>query len=314
MLTHFERRGKPVPENAGTLLLRNIDHYWFHTGEAHAIRQMLGHAEPARFRRQHLGGGISTGVEDLSVESIYNHLAELIDAGETVAVATIIDVKGSVPREVGAKMIIHPLGRHVGTVGGGCGEADVMRAALDVIQTGEPATVRVDLTEDVSMQALGVCGGILDVFVERVGSETKDEGRRTKDEDSFVVGQFVLRRRPRSPRSTRANRWRWRPSSAARPRGARRWSGSTSRRWAIWAWATSHRRSSPTRKRSCAAANTNYSSTRSHPRFDASTLHAPRLRRSPAPLARAADRRRRAHRRPAGADGEPVRFRGDGAR
>jgi xanthine dehydrogenase accessory factor len=102
------------------------------------------------------------------VESIYNHLAELIDAGETVAVATIIEVKGSVPREVGAKMIIHPLGRHVGTVGGGCGEADVMRAALDVIQTGEPATVHVDLTEDVSMQALGVCGGILDVFVERV--------------------------------------------------------------------------------------------------------------------------------------------------
>ena len=115
------------------------------------------------------------------MESIYNHLAELIDAGETVAVATIIDVKGSVPREVGAKMIIHPLGRHVGTVGGGCGEADVMRAALDVIQTGEPATVRVDLTEDVSMQALGVCGGILDVFVERVGrTRTKDEGRRMR--------------------------------------------------------------------------------------------------------------------------------------
>jgi len=85
-------------------------------------------------------------------------------------------------------MIIHPLGRHVGTVGGGCGEADVMRAALDVLQTGEPATVRVDLTEDVSMQALGVCGGILDVFVERVGSET-DEGRKTKDGSTFVVGR-----------------------------------------------------------------------------------------------------------------------------
>jgi xanthine dehydrogenase accessory factor len=104
------------------------------------------------------------------VESIYDKLAEFADTGETVAVATIIDVKGSVPREVGAKMIIHPLGRHVGTVGGGCGEADVLRAALDVIQTGEPATVRVDLTEDVSMQALGVCGGIMDVFVERVAS------------------------------------------------------------------------------------------------------------------------------------------------
>ena len=129
------------------------------------------------------------------MESIYNHLAELIDAGETVAVATIIEVKGSVPREVGAKMIIHPLGRHVGTVGGGCGEADVMRAALDVIQTGEPATVRVDLTEDVSMQALGVCGGILDVFVERVGTRrrTKDEGRRMR---SFRRRSIVIRQRP----------------------------------------------------------------------------------------------------------------------
>jgi xanthine dehydrogenase accessory factor len=123
------------------------------------------------------------------VESIYNHLADLIDAGETVAVATIIDVRGSVPREVGAKMIIHPLGRHVGTVGGGCGEADVLRAALDVLQTGEPAAVRVDLTEDVSMQALGVCGGIMDVFVERVGSGTEDEGRKTKDGSIFVTGR-----------------------------------------------------------------------------------------------------------------------------
>jgi xanthine dehydrogenase accessory factor len=102
------------------------------------------------------------------VNTIYDELAGFLDSGETVAVATIIAVRGSVPREVGAKMIIHPLGRHVGTVGGGCGEADVIRSALDVIQTGRPTVVRVDLTEDVSMQALGVCGGIMDVFVERV--------------------------------------------------------------------------------------------------------------------------------------------------
>ncbi len=105
----------------------------------------------------------------MATENIYNHLAAMLANRETVAVATIIEVKGSVPREVGAKMIIHPLGRHVGTVGGGCGEADVIRAGLSVMQTGEPAVVRVDLTEDISMQALGVCGGILDVFVEQVG-------------------------------------------------------------------------------------------------------------------------------------------------
>jgi xanthine dehydrogenase accessory factor len=115
------------------------------------------------------------------MESIYARLNDFIAEAETVAVATIIDVKGSVPREVGAKMIIHPLGQHVGTVGGGCGEADVIKAALDVIQTGEPATVRVDLTEDISMQSLGVCGGIMDVFVERVGETTADGGPQTDD-------------------------------------------------------------------------------------------------------------------------------------
>ncbi len=104
------------------------------------------------------------------MESIYIKLDELMAAGETVAVATIVDVRGSVPREVGAKMIIHPLGRHVGTVGGGCGEGDVIRTALDVIQTGAPEIVHVDLTEDISMQSLGVCGGIMDVFVERVSA------------------------------------------------------------------------------------------------------------------------------------------------
>ncbi len=102
-----------------------------------------------------------------SGKSIYQSLAELLTAGETVAVATIISVKGSVPREVGAKMIIHPAGRHVGTVGGGCGEHKVILAGLDVIHTGEPRMVRVDLTEDIGMESLGVCGGIMDVFVER---------------------------------------------------------------------------------------------------------------------------------------------------
>ncbi|MBN1287572.1 MAG: DinB family protein [Anaerolineae bacterium] len=47
--THLKHRGEPHPENAGTRLLRNIYHYWFHIGEAHAIRQMLGHGELPQF-------------------------------------------------------------------------------------------------------------------------------------------------------------------------------------------------------------------------------------------------------------------------
>ena len=43
------RDGKPVDENIGTLLMRNIYHYWYHTGEASAVRQMLGHTDLPEF-------------------------------------------------------------------------------------------------------------------------------------------------------------------------------------------------------------------------------------------------------------------------
>jgi hypothetical protein len=49
LLTHFEWQGEPLEENVGTLLQRNLYHYWFHTGEAHAVRQMLGHGDLPQF-------------------------------------------------------------------------------------------------------------------------------------------------------------------------------------------------------------------------------------------------------------------------
>ena len=47
--TYFVYKGKPRPESIGTMQLRNIYHYWYHTGEAHAIRDMLGHRELPQF-------------------------------------------------------------------------------------------------------------------------------------------------------------------------------------------------------------------------------------------------------------------------
>lgn len=97
---------------------------------------------------------------------IYETLTKLLEAGTPAALATIIRVRGSVPREVGTKMIIHPFGQHVGTVGGGCGERDVIGAGILALNTGEPQWLEVDLTEEVTMESLGVCGGIMEVFVE----------------------------------------------------------------------------------------------------------------------------------------------------
>lgn len=105
------------------------------------------------------------------MSDFYTTVEQVIRGGTRVAVATIIAIRGSVPREVGTKMLIHPQGRHMGTIGGGCGESDVIHAGLRALDDGRPALVHVDLTEDIAMESLGVCGGIMDVFVEPWGDE-----------------------------------------------------------------------------------------------------------------------------------------------
>ena len=100
------------------------------------------------------------------MRELFQDIIHELETGETVALATIVKRKGSVPREVGAKMLVHRGGKITGTVGGGCGEAEVWRAALNVIDTRLPHTVQVDLTEEIAMESQGVCGGIFDVFIQ----------------------------------------------------------------------------------------------------------------------------------------------------
>lgn len=99
------------------------------------------------------------------MEAIYRRLLELVDQGAGVALATVVRTKGSVPREPGARMLIYPGGQHLGTVGGGCGEGEVLRQAVVVIATGQARLVEVDLTDDISMQSQGICGGSMGILV-----------------------------------------------------------------------------------------------------------------------------------------------------
>lgn len=90
-------------------------------------------------------------------------------AGRAAVLATIVRAKGSTPRGVGSRMLIEPgAGTLTGTVGGGCGEGQVIEAAAEVLRSGRPATIRVDLTEDLLSWSPAVCGGIFDVFLEPV--------------------------------------------------------------------------------------------------------------------------------------------------
>jgi len=95
-------------------------------------------------------------------------LRDARDAGRACALATVVATRGSTPRKVGARLVVDPDVGLTGTVGGGCGEAEVIEAAYRVLETGRPERVLVDLTEDFTSWSPAVCGGTMDVFVEAV--------------------------------------------------------------------------------------------------------------------------------------------------
>lgn len=99
---------------------------------------------------------------------VYEALVRAAEEGRRVVLATVIAARGSTPRGPGSKMVIDSAGL-VGTIGGGCGEADVLTAAEDVRATGRPRRVRVELTDAEESWSPAVCGGVMDVFLEPVG-------------------------------------------------------------------------------------------------------------------------------------------------
>jgi len=82
------------------------------------------------------------------------------------AIATIVRTKGSTPREIGARMLVSGDGSIEGTVGGGCGESEVWAEAMEVLNTGRPKLIEVDLLHDHDAEGGRACGGIMYVFIE----------------------------------------------------------------------------------------------------------------------------------------------------
>lgn len=99
--------------------------------------------------------------------------------GRACALATVVATRGSTPRKVGARLVVDPKRGLTGTVGGGCGEAEVIAAAQRVLVSGAPERIVVDLTENLMSWSPAVCGGTMDVFVEVVapqGGAGEDHG------------------------------------------------------------------------------------------------------------------------------------------
>jgi xanthine dehydrogenase accessory factor len=99
---------------------------------------------------------------------IYEQIVQLRREGRRGAVATIVSVRGSIPSFRTAKMLVRDDGSIVGTIGGGCVEADVWQAAREVMESEKPRTLTFDLNQDPKYDTGLVCGGTLEIFVEPV--------------------------------------------------------------------------------------------------------------------------------------------------
>src|SRR5512135_3144667 len=96
-------------------------------------------------------------------DQIWAEAVRVLERGKSFVLATVINVRGSTPREVGAKMLVRDDGQ-VGTIGGGCGEAEVYRKAqLLLEESSQSRLTEVDLTGDFEQDEIGTCGGIMDV-------------------------------------------------------------------------------------------------------------------------------------------------------
>jgi xanthine dehydrogenase accessory factor len=97
--------------------------------------------------------------------SIFRKLAEMDEAGESVAICTVINTKGSTPRHEGSKMLVFANGRTMGSVGGGEVENRVIKEALDSLKDGKTRLSKHRMVDPASGDA-GVCGGEVEVFIE----------------------------------------------------------------------------------------------------------------------------------------------------
>lgn len=97
---------------------------------------------------------------------LFEEIARLRASGEPAALATVIGTRGSTPGKETMRLLVRASGTFIGTVGGGCVEADVVDAALEVLETDRPRRLTFRLTENATGEHGLMCGGELEVFIE----------------------------------------------------------------------------------------------------------------------------------------------------
>ena len=123
------------------------------------------------------------------------------EAGESIAMATVIAIEGSVPRGPGAQLLVTARGEMRGSVSGGCVEGAVAQAALDVLAGAAPQVLQFGIDRDMMWEVGLACGGTIDVFVDSLDRGTPPSFERGVTQCTVVRGphaggRIQLRREP----------------------------------------------------------------------------------------------------------------------
>lgn len=102
-------------------------------------------------------------------EDMLGTAAAWAEAGESVAIATVVETWGSSPRPAGSMLVVTASGRMAGSVSGGCIEGAVADVAQETMRTGQPQLLDFGISDERAWEVGLACGGKLKVFVEKLG-------------------------------------------------------------------------------------------------------------------------------------------------
>ena len=100
------------------------------------------------------------------MQDIYSEIVKALEKKERCVLATLISRVGSAPRAVGAKYLVKEDGTSLGSIGGGCVEAEVWQEAQKAIEIREGKILHFDLTSEQLAEGGLICGGTIDIFLE----------------------------------------------------------------------------------------------------------------------------------------------------
>ena len=109
------------------------------------------------------------------MKAIYDKIVDLIEDNQTGAYCTVVDTKGSTPQKPGSKLLILPNLQNIGTLGGGCVEAEARQQAIQLMQDGKPRLLEFQLNSDYGWDDGLICGGNMRIFIDIPQSELELE-------------------------------------------------------------------------------------------------------------------------------------------